>query len=66
MSYLASIDGTGAGLTTMYPDNFGLDYDMHRVFATVVIGHPVHVASRTAARCARSSTRFVSPRPFVP
>lgn len=43
MNYLANVDETGLGLATMYRNNFGLDYDMHRVFATVVIGHPTHV-----------------------
>lgn len=47
-NYLANLDAHGAGLTTMYRDTFGLDYDMHRVFATVVIGHPVHVDGVTA------------------
>jgi hypothetical protein len=43
MNYLGNVDEHGLGLTTMYRNNFGLDYDMHRVFATVVIGHPLHV-----------------------
>jgi hypothetical protein len=47
-NYLANLDKHGAALTTMYRDNFGLEYDMHRVFATVVIGHPAHVDGVTA------------------
>lgn len=42
-NYLTTLDELGAGLSTMYRSEFGVDYDMRRVFATVVIGHPVHV-----------------------
>lgn len=47
-NYLANLDAHGAALTTMYRDTFDLEYDMHRVFATVVIGHPAHVDGVTA------------------
>lgn len=42
-NYLTTLDEQGAGLSTMYRNEFGVDYDMRRVFATIVIGHPVHV-----------------------
>jgi Domain of unknown function (DUF4263) len=42
MNYLRTLDETGATLTTTYRNEFGVDYDMRRVFATVVIGHPAH------------------------
>jgi hypothetical protein len=48
VNYLANLDSHGASLTTMYRDTFGLEYDMHRVFATVVIGHPEHVDGASA------------------
>lgn len=40
MNYLRTLDETGAVLTTTYRNEFGVSYDMRRVFATVVIGHP--------------------------
>jgi hypothetical protein len=42
-NYLTTLDEHGAALATMYRNEYGLDYDMRRVFATVVIGHPAHV-----------------------
>lgn len=42
-NYLTTLDELGAGLSNIYRSEFGVDYDMRRVFATVVIGHPVHV-----------------------
>jgi hypothetical protein len=42
MNYLRTLDETGATLTTTYRNEFGVDYDMRRAFATVVIGHPAH------------------------
>lgn len=43
MNYLRNLDETGATLNTLYRNDFGVDYDMRRLFATVVIGHPAHV-----------------------
>lgn len=43
MNYLRTLDELGAGLTTTHLNEFGKSYDMRRVFATVIIGHPEHV-----------------------
>ena len=43
MNYLRTLDENGATLETTYRKEFGVDYDMRRAFATVVIGHPIHV-----------------------
>ncbi|HUP86208.1 MAG TPA: Shedu anti-phage system protein SduA domain-containing protein [Acidimicrobiales bacterium] len=43
MNYLRSLDEQGQGLATTYRSELGQEYDMRRVFATVVIGHPDHV-----------------------
>ncbi len=43
MNYLRSMDEQGATLETTYRNEFGQEYDMRRVFATVVVGHPTHV-----------------------
>lgn len=43
MNYLRTLDEMGAALTTLYRDDLGAHYDLRRVFATVVIGHPAHV-----------------------
>jgi hypothetical protein len=48
MNYLRTLDENGAGLETTYRNEFGVDYDMRRAFATVVIGHPVHVIGANA------------------
>lgn len=45
INYLRTLDETGAMLTTTYRNEYGVDYDMRRVFATVVIGHPAHVTN---------------------
>ena len=45
MNYLRTLDEHGAALETTYRNDFGVDYDMRRAFATVVIGHPVHVVN---------------------
>jgi hypothetical protein len=42
MNYLRSLDELGAGLSKTYENELGQKYDMRRVFATVVIGHPKH------------------------
>lgn len=42
LNYLRSLDEQGAGLTTMYRNELGQNYDMSRLFATVVIGHSDH------------------------
>lgn len=43
VNYVRSLDEQGSVLSTTYRNEFGWDYDMRRVFATVVIGHPTHV-----------------------
>ena len=43
MNYIRSFDELGASASTNYRNEYGHDYDMRRVFATVVIGHPDHV-----------------------
>jgi hypothetical protein len=43
MNYVRAFDELGAGLSTHYRNELGQEYDMRRVFATVVIGHPKHV-----------------------
>jgi hypothetical protein len=47
-NYLRTLDGQGPSITTAYRDDFGVDYDMVRLFATVVIGHPHHVKHEDA------------------
>jgi hypothetical protein len=48
MNYLRALDEQGPTLSTTYRNEFGWDVDMQRVFATVVIGHPAHVAGADA------------------
>jgi hypothetical protein len=48
MNYLRTLDEIGAALETTYRKEFGVAYDMRRAFATVVIGHPVHMAGVSA------------------
>jgi hypothetical protein len=48
MNYLRTLDETGSTLETIYRKEFGVEYDMRRTFATVVIGHPVHVTGADA------------------
>jgi hypothetical protein len=43
MNYVRTFDELGASQTTYYQNELGQQYDMRRVFATVVIGHPKHV-----------------------
>jgi hypothetical protein len=43
MNYMRAFDERGATETTYYKNELGREYDMRRVFATVVIGHPTHV-----------------------
>lgn len=43
MNYLRGLDEMGASLETTHRKELGFEYDMRRIFATVVIGHPVHV-----------------------
>lgn len=45
MNYLRALDELGPGLETTYRNELGQSYDMRRVFATVVIGHPAHLDS---------------------
>ncbi|WP_174190057.1 Shedu anti-phage system protein SduA domain-containing protein [Nocardia barduliensis] len=42
MNYLRGLDEQGATLSTIYSRELGQEYDMSRVFATVVIGHSNH------------------------
>jgi hypothetical protein len=44
VNYLRGLDELGAGLQVTHQNAFGTTYDLVRVFATVVIGHPTHVA----------------------
>ena len=43
MNYIRTFDENGASASTNYRNEYGHDYDMRRVFATVVIGHPDYV-----------------------
>lgn len=43
MNYVRAFDELGASYSSYYRNELGRDYDMRRVFATVVIGHPKHV-----------------------
>ncbi len=48
MNYVRSFDELGASASTNYRNELGHDYDMRRVFATVVIGHPCHITDKKA------------------
>jgi antiviral defense system Shedu protein SduA len=48
MNYLRTLDENGAALATTYRNEFGVDYDIRRAFATVVIGYPVHMVDTNA------------------
>jgi hypothetical protein len=50
MNYLRGLDEQGATLETTYRNEFGQEYDMRRVFATVVVGHPTHVRGDVTER----------------
>jgi hypothetical protein len=43
MNYLRAFDELGSGQSRYLEDELGQSYDMRRVFATVMIGHPKHV-----------------------
>lgn len=43
MNYLRGLDEMGPVLESTYRKELGIEVDMRRVFATVVIGHPAHV-----------------------
>ena len=63
MNYLRTLDENGSTLETTYRKEFGVDYDMRRAFATVVIGHPVHVVgvdSRVIDQTLRSYNAHLS------
>ena len=60
MNYLRTLDETGASLSTTYRNEFGVDYDMRRVFATVVIGYPSSEDRRTAEQTIRSYNSHMS------
>jgi hypothetical protein len=42
MNYVRTFDELGAATASYYRNELGTDYDMRRVFATVIIGHPDH------------------------
>lgn len=42
MNYVRAFDELGAAAASYYRNELGTDYDMRRVFATVIIGHPDH------------------------
>lgn len=42
MNYVRTFDELGAATANYYRNELGTDYDMRRVFATVIIGHPDH------------------------
>lgn len=48
VNYIRGLDEQGLVLAGTYRNEFGSDYDMRRVFATVVIGHPAHVQDADA------------------
>ncbi len=50
LNYLRFVDELGASLNTVYRNELGRDYDMSRVFATVVIGHPRHATGADEKR----------------
>lgn len=42
MNYVRTFDELGSATASYYRNELGTDYDMRRVFATVIIGHPDH------------------------
>ncbi|MTD56865.1 Shedu anti-phage system protein SduA domain-containing protein [Amycolatopsis pithecellobii] len=63
MNYLRSLDELGAGITSYYRNELSFDFDLRRVFATVVIGHPTHVSEidrRTIRQTFRSYNAHLS------
>lgn len=50
INYVRAFDELGAGHSTYYQNELGQDYDMRRIFATVVIGHPKHAAASKQGR----------------
>jgi len=63
INYLRTLDETGAVLTTTYRNEYGIEYDMRRIFATVVIGHPAHAVgadARTVEQTLRSYNSHLS------
>ena len=43
MNYVRAFDELGGAISGYYRNELGTEYDMRRVFATVVIGHPAHI-----------------------
>jgi len=43
MNYIRAFDELGTTMSGYYRNELGREYDMRRVFATVIIGHPAHV-----------------------
>ena len=70
MNYVRAFDELGASQSTYFQEELGWKYDMRRVFATVVIGHPKHVrstgrnlqvaAERTIQQTIRSYNAYLS------
>jgi hypothetical protein len=54
ISYLRGVDELGPGIQVMHQNEFGRSYDLVRVFATVVIGHPAHVQDADAGQVERA------------
>lgn len=50
VNYVRGLDEQGLVLSGTYWNEFGSNYDMRRVFATVVIGHPAHPRTPTRIR----------------
>jgi hypothetical protein len=56
MNYLRGFDEQGPTLESTYRNEFGEDWDMRRLHATVVIGHPSHVSDGAASNRAIEQT----------
>lgn len=54
INYLRAADELGPGITVQHDNEFGTRYDLVRVFATVVIGHPFHVLDTTPEQVERT------------
>jgi hypothetical protein len=57
MNYLRGLDENAGSLEMTYRNEFGQDFDMRRVFATVVIGHPKHVREQVSERQVEQTIR---------
>ena len=50
MNYIRGLDENGAAMSHLYQNELGHSYGMRRVFATVVVGHPMHVTEQSPER----------------